>query len=85
MYWFIAIEVAIVVVLICIGFVTPFDINRDMTWKQWLQIVGVALIVAAITSGRQYPWRFHPRMFLAGLLIFASTFLTWKRKEDGDD
>ncbi len=83
MWVFIFVEVAILVVLLAIGFVTPFDIRGDATWKQWLQIVGGSLMLAAIWPFRNYDpldtrWRVHPKMFLAGALIFLSTFLTWK-------
>jgi hypothetical protein len=55
-----------------------------MHTKQWLQIVGGGLMLAGITGGRTVQF-WHPKMFLAGALIFLSTFITWKRKGNDDD
>jgi len=86
MFWaFVIIEIAIVVVLIGVGFVTPFDIKDDKSWKQWLQVWGGVLMLAAILPDRSGSWRFHPKMFLVGTLIFGATFITWKRKQSGED
>ena len=92
MFWaFIFVEVAIVIVLLAVGLVTAFDIKGNATWKQWLQLMGGCLMLAAIWPfrGNDDPldtqWRVHPKMFLAGALIFLSTFLTWKPTQNGND
>jgi hypothetical protein len=54
--------------------------------KHWLQIAGGSLMIAAILGGHRgvyYEW--NPKMFLAGALIFLSTFIIWRRKENDDD
>jgi len=55
-----------------------------MTTKQTLQIWGGGLMLAGIMPGRTLHF-WHPKMFLAGALIFLSTFITWKRKGNDDD
>ncbi len=55
-----------------------------MNTKQWLQLIGISLMVAAITGGRTGQF-WHPKTFYAGALIFLSTFLTWRRKPNDDD
>jgi hypothetical protein len=56
-----------------------------MSAKKWLQIVGGSLMLAAVVGAGDIRWRFHPKMFLAGALIFLSTFLTWKRDRNDDN
>lgn len=55
--------------------------------KRWLQIIGGSLMLSAITKGRQWQWHYHwePKTFFTGMLIFLSTFITWKRKGKDDD
>ena len=55
-----------------------------MNTKQWLQILGSGLMLAGITGGRTVQF-WHPKMFLAGALIFVSTFLTWKHNANDHD
>ena len=54
--------------------------------KRWLQIIGGSLMLAAILGGhRGFYYEWNPEMFLAGALVFFSTFITWKRKANDDD
>jgi hypothetical protein len=40
----------------------------------------------AVISGRgNIQWQFHPKMFLAGTLIFLFTVITWKRDRNDDN
>jgi hypothetical protein len=55
-----------------------------MKAKQWFQILGASLMVAAVTGGRTGVF-WHPKTFLAGALIFSSTFIKWKRSANDDD
>jgi hypothetical protein len=57
-----------------------------MTPKKWLQAVGAATMLSAIYNGRSaVKLHFDPKLFLAGALMFAFSFLTWKRKGDGNN
>jgi hypothetical protein len=57
--------------------------ERQMSMKQILQLVGIVLMVSGFWSGRsEQMWR--PKTFYAGVLIFALTFLTWKRRANND-
>lgn len=57
-----------------------------MNTKKWLQAIGVGIMLSAIYDGRSIDkWRFDQKDLLIGALIFASSFLTWKRKHNGDD
>ena len=55
-----------------------------MNAKQWLQILGVSLMLAAVTGGRTGVF-WHPKTFIVGALIFFATFITWKRSRNDDD
>lgn len=68
----------ILVVMLATGFISSSDIKGNLTWKQWLQTTGGALMLAAILRGRSAHWTFHPYMFLIGALLFLGTFITWK-------
>jgi hypothetical protein len=55
-----------------------------MNWKKWFQMWGGGLMLSGLLGGRQVQvW--HPKIFLAGVLMFASTFITWKRSGKDDD
>jgi peptidoglycan/LPS O-acetylase OafA/YrhL len=81
------VEAVILGVLLCIGFVTSFDIKGNLNWKQWLQVWAGSLMLAAILPlrGNRSPWRFHKKTFLVGAVIFLSTFIPWKRNENDQD
>ena len=55
--------------------------------KHWLQIFGVCLMVDSILPNKDVllPWMFDRKTFLAGVLVFLSTLLTWKAKKYEDD
>ena len=57
-----------------------------MNTKKWLQVIGATLMLSTLSSkGQPLEWRFDLNTFLVGALIFASSFLTWKRNRNGDD
>jgi len=54
--------------------------------KRWLQIIGGVLMFASISGGeRGFRWEPNPKMFGVGVLVFLSTFITWKRNGNDDD
>jgi hypothetical protein len=57
-----------------------------MNAKKWLQVIGGGLMLSAIYGGRsQVKFHFDEKEFWIGALIFASSFLTWKRyRNDGN-
>jgi hypothetical protein len=80
MYWMFYIAAAAVVALLFfVGFLTPYDIKGDMNWKQWLQVVGGGIMCGSILT-RHLEFHFDRKGFVIGALIFASSFLTWKRQ-----
>ena len=86
MVWIlIFVPVFVLAMLIARGFITSSDIKGDLSWKQWIQVIGVVLMSSAFYDSKG-PVTFHFEKWelIAGVLIFASTFLTWKRN-DGDD
>ncbi len=55
-----------------------------MTAKQWIQIVGGGLMLEGVLGGRtSHMW--HPKIILAGAIIYLSSFLIWKPKRDDND
>jgi hypothetical protein len=56
-----------------------------MNAKKWIQTIGIVLMVSAFYDSKA-PVRFYFEKWelIAGGLIFASTFLTWKRNGRGD-
>jgi hypothetical protein len=56
-----------------------------MNAKKWLQGVGGGLKVFAICGAGNIQWRFHTKAFIAGALVFLSSFLTWKHDGNDDD
>jgi hypothetical protein len=42
-------------------------------------------MLSAITGRGQLEWHWRSKRFLAGALIFLSTFITWRRNGNDDD
>jgi hypothetical protein len=80
MYWmFYLAAAAVLVLLFLIGFITPSDLMGNMNWKQWVQAMGGGIMLGSIYHRG---FHFNQKGFAVGALIFASSFLTWKRSKN---
>ena len=56
-----------------------------MNAKKWLQVIGAGVMLSAVYAGRSPDkWHFDEKELLIGALIFAASFITWRRTGDGD-
>ena len=59
--------------------------EQRMNAKKWLQVIGAGVMLSAVYAGRSPDkWHFDEKELLIGALIFAASFITWRRTGDGD-
>ena len=82
---FVIIEIGILIVILCLRFVTSDGTRGNPIWQRWLHAQGIALMLVAILPGHSSPWRFHHTLFGVGAVAFLITMCGWPHRDKTRD